>query len=235
MDRPVRPARVLPLRPADDLPRLLAGPVVEAAQGLLGALLVRERAGTRRVGRIVEVEAYAGPEDRASHARFGPASRAATMSGAPGHAYVYGVYGMHVCLNVVVGASGQGAAILLRTAEPLEGVASMRAARLAAVASRRAAAADPAAEAARIARLPVERLAAGPANLGAAFDVVRDENGLDLLDPSSSLRLEPGPANSPRGEVVATARVGVAYAGPGWADRPWRFVVAGSPAAKVRP
>lgn len=199
-------------------------------------LLVRERAGARRVGRIVEVEAYAGPEDRASHARFGPTSRAATMFGAPGRAYVYGVYGMHICLNVVAGPSGQGAAILLRTVEPLEGIAAMRAARLArAVASRRAAAADPAAEAARIARLRVARLAAGPANLGAAFDVERGEDGLDLLDPAGSLRLETGPANSPRGEIVATARVGVAYAGPGWAERPWRFVVAGTAAANARP
>jgi DNA-3-methyladenine glycosylase len=199
-------------------------------------LLVRERAGARRVGRIVEVEAYAGPEDRASHARFGPTSRAATMFGAPGRAYVYGVYGMHICLNVVAGPSGQGAAILLRTVEPLEGIALMRTARLArAVASRRAAAADPAAEAARIARLRVDRLAAGPANLGAAFDVERGEDGLDLLDPAASLRLEAGPANRPRGEIVATARVGVAYAGPGWAERPWRFVVAGTAAANARP
>ncbi len=182
------------------------------------------------------MEAYGGPEDRASHARFGPASRATTMFGAPGLAYVYGVYGMHVCLNVVAGPSGQGAAILLRTVEPLEGIASMRAARLArAVASRRAAAADPAAEAARMAGLPADRLAAGPANLGAAFDVERGEDGLDLLDPASSLRLETDPANRSRGEVVASARVGVAFAGPGWADRPWRFVLAGRPAAAVRP
>jgi DNA-3-methyladenine glycosylase len=199
-------------------------------------LLVRERGGDRRVGRIVEVEAYAGPEDRASHARFGPTSRAATMFGAPGRAYVYGVYGMHICLNVVVGPPGQGAAILLRAVEPLEGIASMRAARLArAVAARRAAAAAPAAEAGRIARLPVERLAAGPANLGAAFEVELGEDGHDLLDPAGSLRLEPGQANRPWGEIIATARVGVAYAGPGWADRPWRFVVAGSPAANARP
>lgn len=198
-------------------------------------LLVRERGGARRVGRIVEVEAYAGPEDRASHARFGATSRAATMFGAPGHAYVYGVYGMHICLNVVVGPSGQGAAILLRTVEPLEGIASMRAARLArALASRRAAAGDPTAEAARVARLSVDRLAAGPANLAAAFGVERGEDGLDLLDPDGTLRLEPGEEVRPRVEVVATARVGVAYAGPGWADRPWRFVVAGTPTARPR-
>ena len=178
------------------------------------------------------MEAYGGQEDRASHARFGPASRAASMFGAPGHAYVYGVYGMHTCLNVVAGPAGQGAAILLRTVEPTEGIPAMRTARVArAVASRRAAAADPAAEAARIARLPVARLAAGPANLAAAFDVGRDEDGIDLLDPRGTLRLEPGEEGGPDTDVLATARIGVAYAGPGWADRPWRFVVAGTPAA----
>ena len=181
------------------------------------------------------MEAYAGPEDRASHARFGPASRAATMFGAPGRAYVYGVYGMHACLNVVAGPVGLGAAILLRAVEPLEGVASMRAARLAsAVAHRRAAAADPAAEAARIARLPAGRLAAGPANLAAAFGVERGDDGLDLLDPAGVLRLEPGERDGPQREIAATARVGVAYAGPGWADRPWRFVVSGIPARGPR-
>ena len=172
------------------------------------------------------MEAYAGPEDRASHARFGPASRAAAMFGAPGRAYVYGVYGMHTCLNVVVGPTGSGAAVLLRAVEPLEGVDLMRAARLAAsVARRRAAAADPATEAIRIARLPTGRLAAGPANLAAAFGVERDDDGLDLLDPAGALRLEPAGNDGPRHEIVATARIGVAYAGPGWADRPWRFVV----------
>jgi DNA-3-methyladenine glycosylase len=101
----------------------------------------------------------------------------------------------------------------------------MRAARLAAaVARRRAAAADPQGEAARIARLPADRLAAGPANLAAAFGVERRDNGIDLLDPAGSLRLEPGRRGDPVREIVAAARVGVAYAGPGWADRPWRFV-----------
>jgi len=147
------------------------------------------------------------------------------MFGAPGRAYVYGVYGMHTCLNVVAGPVGVGAAILIRSIEPLEGIGPMRAARLArAIASRRAAAASPAAEGARIARLPAERVAAGPANLAAAFDVERDDDGLDLLDAASPLRLEPGTLERPARAVVATARIGVAYAGPGWADRPWRFV-----------
>jgi len=209
--------------------------VVEAARSLIGVWLVREGNGGRRVGRIVEVEAYAGPEDRASHARFGIGSRAATMFGAPGHAYVYGVYGMHTCLNVVAGPAGLGAAILLRAVAPLEGIAAMRAARVArAVSSRRAASADPAAETARIDRLPVERLATGPANLAAAFGVERSEDGLDLLDPAGRLRLEPGEQDGTHREIVATARVGVAYAGPGWADRPWRFVTTGTPIAGGR-
>jgi DNA-3-methyladenine glycosylase len=235
VDRPVGPPRALPLTSTGDLARLLAGPVVEAAHGLLGTLLVRDRESARRVGRIVEVEAYGGPEDRASHARFGPASRAATMFGPPGRAYVYGVYGMHICLNVVAGPSGHGAAILLRRVEPLEGIAWMRASRLVrSVASRRAAAADPSAEAARIARLPVARLAAGPANLAAAFDVERSDDGVDLLDPTGSLRLEAGDAGDRLPGIVATTRVGVAYAGSGWADRRWRFVMAGTPVAGAR-
>jgi DNA-3-methyladenine glycosylase len=133
---------------------------------------------------------------------------------------------MHLCLNVVAGPAGNGAAILLRAVEPLEGVPAMRAARLAAsVARRHAAAADPEAEAARIARLPPAHLATGPANLAAAFSVERRDDGLDLLDPAGSLRLEPARRGDPAREIVATARVGVAYAGLGWADRPWRFVV----------
>jgi len=194
---------------------------------------VREGGAERRTGRIVEVEAYAGPEDRASHARFGPRSRAATMFGPPGIAYVYGVYGMHVCLNVVAGPAGSGAAVLLRAVEPLEGEAAMRAARLAAsLAGRRAAAANPAAEAVRIARLPLGRLAAGPANLAAAFGVGRVDDGLDLLDPAGALRLEPAQPDHPAREIAATARIGVGYAGPGWADRPWRFVASQAPAGE---
>jgi DNA-3-methyladenine glycosylase len=224
MDRPVRAARPLLLTPAARLRQLLDGPVVEAARGLLGVHLVREAAGTLRVGRIVEVEAYGGPEDQASHARRGPASRAATMFGPAGRAYVYGVYGMHRCLNVVTGPAGDPAAVLVRAVAPLAGVDAMRASRVAwAVATRRADAADPSAAAARIARLPTDRLVAGPATLAAAFGIGLDDDRADLLDPASSLRLEPAGADDPPFAIVAGPRVGVAYAGPGWADRPWRF------------
>ncbi len=181
------------------------------------------------MGLIVEVEAYAGSEDRASHARFGPGSRAASMFGASGRAYVYGVYGMHTCLNVVVGPVGVPAAVLLRAAAPIAGAPAMRAARLArAIATRRADRLDPASAAARLARVPDARLAVGPGNLAAAFAVEAGDDGVDLLDPAGSLRLEPRPDGGEPVGIVTSARVGVAYAGPGWADRPWRFQVARS-------
>lgn len=188
---------------------------------------MREADGTLRVGVIIEVEAYAGPEDRASHARFGPRSRAATMFGAPGRAYVYGVYGTVCCLNVVTGPPGHASAVLLRAASPVAGASAMRASRVRhAIATRRADRLDPAAAAARLSRVPDARLAVGPGNLAAAFSVELGDDGVDLLDPAGRLHLAPRADDDPPFAILATARVGVAYAGPGWADRPWRFVIA---------
>jgi DNA-3-methyladenine glycosylase len=91
------------------------------ARDLLGKVLVHQDGRTRRAARIVETEAYHGPSDRASHARSGPTPRSAVMFGPPGHAYVYRVYGLHHCMNVVTGPEGFPAAVLVRAAEPLEG------------------------------------------------------------------------------------------------------------------
>lgn len=91
------------------------------ARELLGQVLVHRHRGAVRAARIVETEAYLGERDRASHARFGPTPRAAVMFGPPGFAYVYLVYGMHHCMNVVTGEDGAASAVLLRAAEPLLG------------------------------------------------------------------------------------------------------------------
>lgn len=91
------------------------------ARDLLGKVLVHQQGRVRRAVRIVETEAYLGPGDRASHARFGPTPRVAPMFGPPGRTYVYRVYGVHHCLNLVTGPEGFPAAVLLRAGEPLEG------------------------------------------------------------------------------------------------------------------
>lgn len=219
------PRLAIPARP---FPRdILAGDTLDAARALLGALLVRDpdrAGGARRSGRIVEVEAYVGQDDRASHARMGPTARNRVMFGPPGVAYVFLVYG-HACANVVTGPAGYPAAVLLRSVVPLEGTETMRAARVArAIAYRRADRENPEAATARLARVPVARLALGPANLAAAFDVERSDNGLDLLDPASPLRLEQAPEGEPPVAFVATPRIGVEHAGPVWSGKRWRFV-----------
>ncbi len=226
----------------DSFPRaLLARPTLEAARALLGSRLVREPASTpagrgsgdarsreRRVGRIVEVEAYIGEGDQASHARMGPTPRNRVMFGPPGVAYVYLVYGMHHCLNVVTQPVSQPAALLVRAIEPLEGLEAMRAARSSAGRGRRRPAA-PVGSAPHDRRIANERLAAGPGLVAACFDIDRSCNGLDLCDLRSSLRLEPRSSDEPEPEIRATPRIGIGYAGEPWASMPWRLIVSGSP------
>ena len=187
------------------------------------------------MGRIVEVEAYLGPEDGASHARFGETARTRVMFGPAGHAYVYLVYGMYDCLNVVTGPDGAAAAVLIRAIAPLEGVAAMRLDRiLRTTTRRRSLTPDGAAAAARrIERLPAERLAAGPGLAAAAFGLDTSWTGVDLCAPTSPLRLERAPATEAHPVIATTARIGVDYAGAPWATQPWRFVESGHPSVSV--
>ena len=96
---------------------------VEVAHELLGKLLVRVTGGSERIGRIVEVEAYLGPHDRAAHSARGLTPRTRVMFGPPGHAYVYLIYGMYHCMNVVTQAEGTASAVLLRAVEPVKNIA----------------------------------------------------------------------------------------------------------------
>lgn len=167
------------------------------APDLLGALLVHDTPRGRIVGRIVEVEAYLGPEDLAAHSARGQTPRNAVMFGPPGYLYVYFVYGMHHCANVVCGPGAKPEAVLLRGAQLVEGEELAR--------SRRGA-------------VPHAQIANGPGNLAAAFDIDRRLNGADLL--AGPIRLVPAPSPV---AFLRTPRIGVAYAGE-WADRPLRFM-----------
>jgi DNA-3-methyladenine glycosylase len=177
-------------------------PSAEVARDLLGRLLLRELSdGKRLVARIVETEAYQ-EDDPASHSFRGLTERTRVMFGPPAHLYVYFIYGMHYCMNVVTGRDGEGSAVLLRAAEPLEGMPEMIRRR--------------GLEASRL-------LCSGPARLCEALGIGRQHNGTDLVG-GRDLRLLAGHP-IPDEEAVAGPRIGVIAAH----DKPWRFLVRGNP------
>lgn len=179
----------------------LRGDPVTAARALLGRRLVSTIGGVTVALRLTEVEAYGGADDPASHAFAGETVRNRTMFGPPGRLYVYRSYGIHWCANVVTGPPGEGAAILLRGGVPVDGVEEM---------TRRRGRAD--------------HLTDGPGKLCQALGLDGSHDGLDLLDPSSSVELLAG---DPPGGVEATPRIGISRA----VDRPWRFMArSGEPA-----
>ena len=175
------------------------------------------------------MEAYIGEEDRASHARFGRTSRNAVMYGPPGIAYVYLVYGMYDCLNVVTEPEGRPAAVLIRAVEAIDAASAgqMRTARwnrwLVRRGARERVGHD--VELARLRALPDARLASGPGLVAAAFGLTRSDTGRDLLDPTAAVRLELG---DPPATIEATPRIGIDYAAEPWRSRPWRLIDADS-------
>jgi len=179
-------------------------PAEAVARDLLGGRLVHASAQGVVGGRIVEVEAYAGPEDLAAHSARGRTARTEVMFGSPGHLYVYLIYGLHHCLNVVAGPAGKPEAVLIRAVALDEGVDLARARR-----------GD---------RTPDSRLASGPGNVGQALGVDRTLNGADLL--TGPVHVEP--RTGPVPPTSSGPRIGVAYAGP-WAARAMRFWIADDP------
>jgi DNA-3-methyladenine glycosylase len=210
---------------------------VEVAPALLGCVIEYETAEGLVAVALTEVEAYEGQADPASHAYRGKTRRTAVMFGPPGHAYVYFTYGMHFCVNLVCLPEGTASAVLLRAGRVVAG-ADLAAAR-------------------RTAPGPQGRdLARGPARLCQALGITREQNGADVCDPGSPLRVRwpgpaeaglpgarasgartgdgavtagPGPAELAGAAISSGPRVGVSAAG----ERPWRFWITGDPTVSV--
>lgn len=182
-------------------PDFYARPAREVAPDLIGTLIRSELDGAEAVGRIVEAEAYTGPDDPACHAaaRIGRTARNAAMFGPPGTAYVYLSYGLHWCLNAVTDRVDYPAAVLIRALEPVHGVEAMRARR----------------------GTTDRNLARGPGRLTQALAITGALDG-HLLD-HPPLSIHQGDLVDPA-EIDAGPRIGITRA----ADWPLRFSLKGS-------
>jgi DNA-3-methyladenine glycosylase len=179
-------------------------------------VLVRECGKMRLAARIVEVEAYLGESDPASHAAPGLTPRNAVMFGPPGFAYVYFIYGVHYCLNVSCQREGLAGAVLFRAAEPLAGWEEMARARDVVVKAPR----------------DLRKLTSGPGRLAQAFGITRSrDNGCDLTSPASGLWIgDDGFRRARRVKVTVTTRVGIRKA----AEWPLRFFLTGNSFVSAR-
>lgn len=183
---------------------LARDPLVVAPELLGCVLTLTDARGSVRSGRIVEVEAYRGEADPASHAFRGPTPRTQVMFGPAGFLYVYRSYGIHWCANVVCGDDGTAAAVLLRALEPVEGLEAMYTNRPKARRDR--------------------DLASGPGKLCAALGITGDDGGADLCGDQAS-RIHLSPAIEDVGGIYQGPRVGISAA----TDKPWRFWIANNP------
>lgn len=183
-----------------------SAPTVEVARRLVGCCLVRRCAKGVVAGRIVETEAYLSEGDSASHSHRGESARNRSMFGRPGTAYVYLIYGVHHCLNVVTAQQGVGEAVLLRALEPLEGLELMSTRRRG---------------------RPERELCDGPGKLVQAFGLGLGHDGLDLCRGELGIWAPEhfGAWDASTTELTAGPRVGISKA----AELPLRFTLAGSP------
>jgi DNA-3-methyladenine glycosylase len=179
---------------------------VRVARALLGCVLHADLGTADWVAaRIVEVEAYLGTADRASHAWRGPTRRAAIMFGEPGHLYVYLSYGVHHCANVVTERDGVAGAVLLRAARVERGEEVVRA---------------------RRPRVPTHQLLSGPGNLCRGLGIRAPDNGADLCTAGGRFAITRGRRGGP---LAGGPRVGITHA----ATVPLRFAVAGEAAVSA--
>ena len=189
-------------------PSFFARDTVEVAPDLLGKHLVRMRKG-RLVVRIVEVEAYRGSDDPASHAFHGRTPRNAPMFGDPGHAYIYFTYGNHYLLNITTQKPGTPGAVLIRGVEPIKGVEVMRRLRP---------------------HVPDSELTNGPGKLTKALGVDKALNGIDMTRTGALFVVD---CAADPFETWRSTRVGIGEAGM---NRMWRFFIRGNPyVSKHRP
>lgn len=176
--------------------------VVQVAKDLLGMYVVSQFGGKRTTGRIIETEAYRGPEDKACHAynnRY--TKRTSVMFKEAGVAYVTLCYGIHHLFNVVTGFEGKPHAVLIRALEPIEGIETMLQRR----------------EMERVA----PRLMAGPGSVSKAMGITTDYHGQSLLSEDAQVYLAYG-EHILAENILASPRVGINYAEE-WVDKPWRF------------
>ena len=172
---------------------------------LLGKILVRRQGRKLLTGRIIEVEAYPGAGDPASHTFIGRTPRNAVLFGPPGYAYVYFIYGNHFCLNVSCLPDGVGGGILFRAVEPIEGIKEMFKLR------------------GIVEDSDLRRLTSGPGRMAEAFEITRDrDNGKDLTNSRSDLYIADDGTAPPR--ILITKRIGIKKA----AEKRLRFVMEGN-------
>ncbi|MBN2390091.1 MAG: DNA-3-methyladenine glycosylase [Anaerolineae bacterium] len=184
------------------LPReFYARDTLTVARNLLGKCVVRLDGDTRLAGRITEVEAYIGEDDHASHASPGPTARNAPMYGPPGYTYVYQIYGVHHCLNVVTEREGFPAAILIRAIEPLEGLTIMQ--------QRRGLQSSSMA------------LTCGPGRVCQALGIDRNLNHCNLCTPDALLWIE-NASPIPETQIARSPRIGV-RGDPRAIEARWRY------------
>ena len=186
--------------------------ILTVAEELLGKVLVHQSSEGTTAGRIVEVEAYCGPEDKAAHSYGGRKTpRNEVMYGEKGHAYVYFIYGMYFCINLTAGdIAGKPEAVLIRALEPVAGQELMI--------TRRGA------------KVKAADLTNGPGRLCMAMGITKHQNKADLTSPPLYIQ---DATNIAANDVVKMTRIGIDYAGE-WREMLWRFYIRGNSFVSVR-